>query len=468
MSTEGLRPSRVVVLGAGLAGLAAADRLAESGVEVRVLEREDHPGGLATTIREGAFHFDLGPHRYYTSRPELLRFVRNLLPGSLLEKERLSRIRLLGRYFRYPPALGDILRRMPPHRSAAMILSYLGERIRSVVTPPGEADFESWVVRRFGRRLYEIYFGPYTKKLWGLPPAELSADWAGQRITVPGLAGIIRATLFPGRSKSRTLVGTFHYPRGGIGRIAGALAERIENRGGRIQYRSELRRITRRVEKGGFLFSANGGQLEADAVVNSLPVTDYVQLLGDLVPEPVHRAASGLRFRALVLTALRLSKRLEARDHWIYVPEASFRFNRLSIPGNFDPDASEHGSQVVFETTCREGDEVWAGRRDLAEEAVEGGVRLGLFERGHVLESLTARAAHAYPIYGCGYAARTATVLDALDALEDSVTCGRQGLFRYNNMDHSLEMGRCAAEELLGMGRVRDRFAWTSDTWADG
>jgi predicted P-loop ATPase/GTPase len=67
-----------------------------------------------------------------------------------------------------------------------------------------------------------------------------------------------------------------------------------------------------------------------------------------------------------------------------------------------------------------------------------------------------------------GYGSRVARILDGLDAVPGSVTCGRQGLFRYNNMDHSIEMGELAAKEVLGEGSVRDRFDWTSDTWADG
>ena len=466
MSRGSTSPRSVIVLGAGLTGLAAADLLASEGVRVTVLEREDHPGGLATTVKQGAFHFDLGPHRYHTTKPELLDLVRELLPDGLLLKERISRIRLMDRYFRYPLALGDVLKRMPPHRGAAMMLSYLGERLRNVVSPRREDDFEGWVVRRFGRRLYDIYFGPYTEKLWGIPPAKLSADWASQRITVPGLTGLIRETLFPSTEKVRSLVSTFHYPKGGIGRISEALAARVVAHGGRVLCGTEPRAITRTGD--GFRVEVAGNPLEADGLVSTIPVDRYVELLGGLVPEAAHRSAETLSFRAVVFVALRLRNRVEAGDHWIYASEDDYLFNRLSIPENFDSDVSPEGSQVVFEFSCQVGDGIWTGSTDILRSAVEGGIRLGLFVREDVLESTVVKASHAYPVYDLGYASRSSTVLDALDALEGSVTCGRQGLFRYNNMDHSIEMGRCAALEHLGTGTVRERFTWTSDTWADG
>ena len=131
---------------------------------------------------------------------------------------------------------------------------------------------------------------------------------------------------------------------------------------------------------------------------------------------------------------------------------------------------SESGAQVVFEYTCdaEPGDPVWSGSQGLAEECGAGGVRLGLFQPGEVLGAVPARQTHAYPVYTHGYAEASGALLDALSNLPGSVTCGRQGLFRYNNMDHSIEMGEYAALELLGEGSVKERFDWSADTWADG
>jgi protoporphyrinogen oxidase len=457
----------VVVLGAGLAGLSAADVLASRGVGVHVIERESGPGGLAATVTDEGYHFDYGPHRFHTKKPELLERVQGLLGGLLLEMERRSRIRLLDRYFRYPLSLGDVLRRMPLHSGAGMILSYLGEKVRNLVSPRDEKDFEGWVLRRFGRRLYDIYFGPYTEKLWGCPPSSLSADWASQRITVPGLTSLLRETLFPREDSVRSLVGKFHYPRGGIGEIARAFVGRIGSAGGTFTWGTAPSSVARNGD-GSFTVSAGGREHLADALVSTIPIPEYVRLLGGLLPDPVHRAAAELRFRALVFVTVRTSRRPDADDHWIYAPEGMYLFNRLSIPGNFDDELPVEGFQTVFEFSCDEGDWTWRGEADLAGNAVEGGARLGLFGPGDVTGSITRRRSHAYPIYDLGYGSRVARVLDALDAVPGSVTCGRQGLFRYNNMDHSIEMGELAAKEVLGEGSVRDRFDWTSDTWADG
>lgn len=467
MSNTRRNPVRVVVLGAGLAGLSAADYLTEQGVEVLVLEKDDHPGGLAATFRSGAFHYDCGPHRFHTENPEILKHIKELLHTEMFELNRLSRIRLLDRYFQYPLALSNVLQKMPLHRGLSMVLSYLWERFRNPFFSRDESNFENWVVKRFGRQLYNIYFGPYTEKLWGCNASELSADWASQRITVPSLTSLVKETLFPSRDTVRSLVSTFHYPRGGIGKICEALDERIKSRDGKILYEIKLLSIRKNLDSK-FVMETDHGEITTDTLINTIPVTDYVHLLGDLLSAEVREAASKLHFRAIVFLIVKLRNRVEARDHWIYTPEECYLFNRLSIPENFDPECSGKCSQIVFEFSCKEGDDIWNGNIDLDALAVSGGEKLGLFKVSDVVGTALTRQSHAYPLYDLGYSSNTSIVLDALNDLEDSVTCGRQGLFRYNNMDHSIEMGQCAAREILGSGSVAERFAWTTDTWADG
>lgn len=81
---------RVVVIGAGIAGLAAAIRAAEGGAEVTVLERASHPGGRARTQARDGFSINLGPHALYAQ-------------GELMALLRRSKIPVEGRQ---PPARG--------------------------------------------------------------------------------------------------------------------------------------------------------------------------------------------------------------------------------------------------------------------------------------------------------------------------------------------------------------------------
>lgn len=200
--------------------------------------------------------------------------------------------------------------------------------------------------------------------------------------------------------------------------------------------------------------------------MSTIPLTDLVALLGSALPESAHRAASSLRFRSLVFLAVLLKEDTGAEDHWIYTSEDRYMFNRLSISRNFDPGMPR---QVVFEFSCDPGDRVWnASGDELLNNAVQGADHLSLFSPGSVMDSIIVRQEHAYPVYRLGYRAGAGAVLDSLKNLGGVVSCGRQGLFRYNNMDHSMEMGRCAALEIMGEGSVQERFHWGEGTWADG
>lgn len=454
----------VVVLGAGLAGLCAAEELTRQGHKVIVIEKKAFPGGLATTINKDKFKYDLGPHRFHTSNEEILSWVKNLPGIEMLELDRVSRIRLLDKYFDYPLALSNVVTTMPLHMGVGMMLSFMWEKIRSIFIKRDQNSFEGWVLSRFGSGLYNLYLAPYNKKLWGIEPCELSADWASQRITVPSLAGLIKETIAPSKETVRSLVSTFHYPKGGIGEICNSLAQMILGSGGDIRYSSEPFSIKR--ADSNWLIEFSEKTIKTDKIINTLPVTSYVELLGDLLPVKVHRAASLLKFRALVFLTVLLDSDIEPSDHWIYTSEERYLFNRLSISRNFD---SEVSSQVVFEFSCQKGDEIWQmSKEQLLEATIPGAEHLELFSSKMILGADVSRAAFAYPIYNVGYAKNTAIILDSLEKLADSVTCGRQGLFRYNNMDHSIEMGKYAALETLGEASVKEHFNWDENTWADG
>lgn len=455
---------RTVVLGAGLAGLSAACELARRGEEVTVVEKESGPGGLAATVRSGDFSYDLGPHRFHTENRQILQFVRDLPGMRLTELERTSRIRLLDRYFDYPLSFGNVLAKMPLYKGAGMILSFFGEKIRGVFSRREQDTFEGWVKSRFGKGLYELYLAPYNRKLWGIEPSELSADWASQRITVPSLAGLIRETVLPSRETVRSLVSTFHYPEGGIGEISLAMAREIGKSGGKLLYGAEPSGIARKDHE--WEIHLQDGTLTCDHIINTIPINRYTELLRDVLPDSVHESAASLKFRALVFLSVLLEGDVKPIDHWIYTSEDRYLFNRLSIARNFDPSSP---SQVIFEFSCQVGDHIWkASREELLSSTIPAARHLELFDKSMVRNSHLSRKAHAYPIYDLNYSRNTACVLDALETIPGSVTCGRQGLFRYNNMDHSIEMGRYAALEVLGEGSVREHFNWSSDTWADG
>ncbi len=173
---------RALVLGGGLTGLACAYELALAGVEVTVLEREQHPGGMASSfIQDGAgggdeggpggadgeyWSYDFGPHRFHTTDPELFEHVQLILDGNCRKAHPLSRILLFGKFFDYPLQAGNVLRNLPRRILVKSFLDYFWVRFteRTGLSHHSDENFEGWVLKRFGRTLYEVFFGRYTGK----------------------------------------------------------------------------------------------------------------------------------------------------------------------------------------------------------------------------------------------------------------------------------------------------------------
>ncbi len=444
---------QIVILGAGLAGLTCALELARAGVKPTVLEREAIVGGLARSYSEDGFTYDLGPHRLLIHDADQVAEFQRLLGGELLHKERKSRIFLQGRFFHYPLQVGNAMFSMPPATTARILADYAWARGRGLLRPSADRSFEEWVESRFGRTLYEIFFKQYTEKAWGIPCSRISADWASQRISLLSLWDTLVKSLRKAGNQPRTYASSFYYPaQGGIGALCRAMAQEVESLGGQVLCGQAVTGINR---KGQRISQVRAGdqKFACDELISTIPLNDLVKLNPRAVPAPVIQAADSLRFRAIVFVYLFLNRPAIADDHWIYLPEEQFAGNRLSESVNFSINNAPAGKTVLCaEITCDVGDATWNTTDAVLAERVSADLQRMGFADLHpadIVDIRTHRAPEAYPIYDIGYQERVNTVLAYGESLSNFMAIGRNALFRYNNMDHSVEMGRRAAQALL-------------------
>jgi protoporphyrinogen oxidase len=453
---------RVVVLGGGLAGLACAYELARRDVQVTVLEREDHPGGMASSFVDNRaaeyWSYDFGPHRFHTHDEELIEHVKHILAGNHRPARRLSRIVLFNRFFDYPLKAGNVLRNLPPHVLIRAFLDYACVRFteRTGLSHHSDDNFEGWVTKRFGRTLYELFFGRYTQKAWKMPPNEISGDWASQRISLLSLGDTVKKTLFrPLKgNKPRTLVTDFVYPElGGIGEIAHGYVREIEAMGGNVVTGAPITRLHRDgvrvtgVQYGG----SQPGTLSGDYYISTIPITVLARSARPAAPEQVLAAIANLRYVSIIFVYLKLNRSQVSPDNWLYLPEPHLTVHRISEFKNFSPGcAPPDKTMVCAEITCRIGDEHWRAKdQDLIATAVSDLEQLDLIQPDEVLEGFVKKIPFAYPVYDLEYKENLAPIVEFVHSLENIQTGGRQGLFRYNNMDQSIEMGRKMAWGLL-------------------
>jgi protoporphyrinogen oxidase len=447
--TTGSDHGLVLVVGGGPAGLTAGQALARRGVPVLVAEAGAELGGLARTVERDGYRFDLGGHRFFTKAAEVERIWRDALGDDLLRRPRLSRIYWNGRFLDYPLRAGDVVRKLGPVELPRVAASYAVAAMRR---RGGEATFEEWVVRRFGRRLFELFFRSYTEKVWGVPTSELRAEWAAQRIRNLSFRTAVRAALL-GNDGARvvSLIQSFWYPRLGPGQLWDALAAEIRERGGQVLTGAPVRRLE--VRGGRVERALVGGQwLEPAAVISSAPLAALPGLLGDGAPPAVRQAAGGLRFRDFLTVALVLDDADPFPDTWIYVHDPGVRVGRIQNFRSWSPALVPPGGGTCLglEYFCFAGDELWSrSDEDLVDLGAGELQRLRLADRRRVRAGHVIRVRGAYPIYDEDYGARVAAIRGWLDGVENLQQVGRNGLHRYNNVDHSMLTALRAVENVV-------------------
>lgn len=457
----------IVVLGAGITGLSTAYKLAEDGFQVTVLEKSDRVGGLARSYVRGGYTYDYGPHRFHTHNPELIELIERLLGDNLGIRERQSRIFMDNRFFFYPLKLGNLLRNLPPTVLINSFLGYLAIKAKNTLREAPDANFEDWVLNRYGRPLYRKFFGVYTEKTWGIPCTEISADWASQRITLLSFWDAIKKTVFrpKGGNTPRTYVSKFWYPKkGGIGEICRRLAEEIEKMGGRVILGADVRGLDAaggQVERVRYHHEDAEREVQPDAVISTVPLTLLCRMMNPGPSAEVLAQINAMTHRSMVFVYLALSRDKITDDHWIYLPEDTLTVHRISEFKNFSPANAPAGETVVCcEITCDFEDEVWTCPDEkLREIAVNDLVRIGLIKKEEVIDEWSHRTRFAYPIYDLQYAERLESAKGFIEQFVNLHTAGRQGLFKYNNMDHSLEMGLEASKDLKHERRDTDKVA---------
>ena len=287
---------KVLIIGAGPAGLSAARVLSENGYSVEIFELDSQVGGMSKSIELFSQIVDIGPHRFFSKDTRLNDFWHSHTNGEYEKVSRLTRIFYNRKFFYYPLRGFDALFKLGFLESALCVLSY----IKAKISPFKGDSFESWVANAFGYRLYSIFFKSYTEKLWGIKCSELDSDFAAQRIKGLNLYEAIKSAFFGGGGKKhKTLVDEFSYPKKGCGVVYENMKQEIIKRGGVVHCGVEVLGITTQGKKAVGI-STNKGEFSGDIVISTAPFRDMVLSLDELDCS-VKEMAGRLKFRNTIL-----------------------------------------------------------------------------------------------------------------------------------------------------------------------
>jgi len=450
------RDREVVVIGAGPAGLTAAFQLRKYGISPTVLEATDQVGGISRTVKRNGWRFDIGGHRFFTKVRPVEDLWHEILPDEdFLMRPRKSRIFYGGKYYDYPLKASNALKNLGIVEAVLCVLSYVAARIRP---PKDQTNYEGWLVARFGWRLYRTFFKTYTEKVWGVPVSEMPADWAAQRVKGLSLEKAIVNALIPKRNQKQitSLIEEFQYPKYGPGMMWERCRDSLVAAGTDVVMETPVTKVTHANGRATSVVArhADGTTTEypCTEVISSMPISQLLEVMDPPVPPEVHAAAADLRYRDFLTVALVVAAdKVPWTDNWIYIHDPTVRTMRIQNFGSWSPFLVKEGRNVLgLEYTVWQDDRTW---RTPDDELIEDGKneldRLGLVAHDDVEEGYVVRQQKAYPIYDDRYRANVDVLRAWLDANAANVhPVGRNGMFRYNNQDHSMYTAMLTVENI--------------------
>lgn len=508
---------KVVILGAGPAGLTAAHELltrASDKYEVIVLEKTNDIGGISKTINYKGNLMDIGGHRFFSKDPLVNEWWKQRLtiqskpalddkilnrnkqlpehgadPSEsddvFLIRDRISRIYYNKSFLNYPISLDlKLITNIGIFKTIQAGFSYL----LTLLNKLPELSLENFYINRFGKVIYSMFFEKYTLKLWGIHPKDISADWGCQRVKGISILEVLKNAFakqfhLGKKSKETSFIEKFLYPKFGPGQLWEKTAKEISNMGGKIKKNAEAKNI---IFKNNVIkevvYQDNGTVVsqQADYVLSSAPIKDLFNMFhGITIPEDIYQASQKLVYRDFItigflLKKLNLKNTTKYRtinditpDCWIYVQEPDIKMGRIQIFNNWSPYSVKNINETIWigtEYFCTEGDEFWnMSEQDLFQFAKNELFSMNLISSEQdILDWHCEKIQKAYPAYFGSYE-RMPDIIEFLNNYDNLFCIGRNGQHRYNNMDHSMMTAFNTVENILSGETCKDNI-WNVNT----
>lgn len=182
------RRQRVAVIGAGVSGLTVANLLKER-CDVTVFEKESTPGGLIRCKREedGSLFHICGGHVFNTKRKDVLDwFWQHFDSDKEFVKADRNSVVFMPDGVEVPYPIENHMYKLGKDVQLSFIHDLLS------MSHEQKADnFEDFLIIRFGRTLYDLYFKPYNTKVWRRPLNTVPLSWLEGKLPMPTVVDMI-------------------------------------------------------------------------------------------------------------------------------------------------------------------------------------------------------------------------------------------------------------------------------------
>jgi protoporphyrinogen oxidase len=353
--------------------------------------------------------------------------------------------------------------------AARIVFDYAVATTKSTLAPPKtEHSFEEWGVRNLGRTLYDLCFGIYSARVWGLPTGQISSKQA-QRVAKLNLKNVILRTLGI-KADPATYFTKYMYPRKGISVLYETMADAVRKAGNCVWLDAPVTRLERDGDRiARVVYTRNGREesIACQGVLSTLPLPQLVTMMTPALPASVAQHAARLRYRSLKLIYIALKRSQLTDYHWVYLLDEQYRVNRMSEQKNVSSDMVPADRTILcIELSLWRDEPLWkASDEEIYRIALTDLMKMGYgvteaeVEDYHVTDIAT-----AYPVYELNFEDHLIPVLEGVHAVPNLLTLGRHGLFLNNSMDDNVLLGMKVADSITARGF--DSARWLSEMLA--
>ena len=469
---------RIIVLGGGFAGLRIAHLLTKQGYDVSLIERTGRLGGMVQTFAHEwngeRFLFDYGPHLFFQ---DYLDVYRELLSGDLLSISDCFRMCTERAVFSYPLRPLEMITRTNPFIAAAYVLDFAYQKLTS---HDSDDNLEAFMSKRFGKKLFNDFYAPYIEKCCGLPPSEVSVLWARERENVSGksladnilkkIGGMVsrkvRERLTKANDPSAKQI-TAWYPKFGSGQLCDAMAATLNVK--QVFLNSHVEQINMAGNSvKDIVVNSSGAKrtISGDCYVSTLPLPDLFAAFHPPLPGMTDLAAK-LEYRCVRLVNLIVEKDRVLDCLEMFSMNRRHIFKRIYEPKAMSDMMAPRGkSSLCLEVCCFPGDKLaLMAPLQLAARCAEQLTEIKLLgAASEVKDSFVVDIPQAYPVYRKGGEIHRQKLLDTISSMDNLLTTGRQGMFRYHAMTNEV-MGMADSVSLFLEGSRSKKDAETESQW---
>ncbi len=372
-----------VIIGGGLAGLAAAYRLAD-GDEIILIEKEPELGGMASSYEINNYHIEKYYHHIFSSDKELIALIDELDLGNKLEWLRGS----TGYYFDgkiYPMNTPiEILKALPLMDVIRLTLLVLKAKGIKDTAPFDDITAKQWILDTAGESVYNNFFLPLLQSKFGDNKERVSAAWLLGRVRIRSNRG----------AKGERL----GYMRGGFQALIEKMAESIRKKGGIIRKGSASK-----IEvAGGSVKSVvvDGESIKCDRVIST--VSPHV--LQKIIDPGLLGLDMNISYQGTACALFGLTEKIMDDVYWLNIKE-DVPFGAVIEHTNFIP-VSDYDENLMYVTSYFQNPDsaLWKSNDDEVIELYQNGLeRLFPGFRKKVKWWRLRRDIDTAPVYEVGY-----------------------------------------------------------------